>query len=124
VNRLLRSALFPLIVIVLLVYLAGETLLGDDPPTRQMSYAQAQQLLRDNPERVDEVTLRPNEREAVVKLADGTKAKTSGSSTWWPILTALLPFVLLFGFWIHLQNRSRRRAEEDLTAQVRNRSTA
>jgi cell division protease FtsH len=32
-------------------------------------------------------------------------AKGVGSSPWWSILSSLLPFVLLFGFWIFLMNQ-------------------
>ncbi|TML28384.1 MAG: ATP-dependent zinc metalloprotease FtsH [Actinobacteria bacterium] len=32
-------------------------------------------------------------------------SKGTGSSPWWSILTSLLPFVLLFGFWIFLMNQ-------------------
>src|SRR5262249_25693520 len=32
-------------------------------------------------------------------------SKGIGSSPWWSILTSLLPFVLLFGFWIFLMNQ-------------------
>jgi cell division protease FtsH len=32
-------------------------------------------------------------------------SKGIGSSPWWSILTGLLPFVLLFGFWIFLMNQ-------------------
>jgi hypothetical protein len=101
-DRFLRSALFPLIVIVLLVYLASETLLGGDGSEKIVSYAEVQQLVRGAPERIGTVTFRPNVREVVVKLDNG-------------ILTALLPFVLLFGVWVHLMNRTRRhRSSETL----------
>src|SRR5207248_10782225 len=32
-------------------------------------------------------------------------SKSLGGSPWWGILTSLLPFVLLFGFWIFLMNQ-------------------
>src|SRR5207237_1070303 len=32
-------------------------------------------------------------------------SKGVGTSAWWSILTSLLPFVLLFGFWIFLMNQ-------------------
>jgi hypothetical protein len=126
VTAFFRSALFPLIVIVLLVYLASQTLMADDPPTQQLAYAEAQRLLREHPERIDEITLRPNERTARIRLTDGTQAKTppgkNGSSDSW--LFGLAAFVIVAAIAIVLQNRSRSRDEEDLTAQVRNRSTA
>src|SRR5262245_16693910 len=32
-------------------------------------------------------------------------SKSTGGSPWWSLLTSLLPFVLLFGFWIFLMNQ-------------------
>jgi cell division protease FtsH len=81
------------------------------------------------------VTFDPNKRSIKVKFTTGTYAgktatvhypsdqsqnsfqnlleqqnvqfdsKGTGSSPWWSILTSLLPFVLLFGFWIFLMNQ-------------------
>src|SRR5439155_819661 len=73
----------------------------------------------------------PSKRQIVATLTDGKKVKVNypsdqsqvlfqnqlqkkgvtfdskgtGSSPWWSILTSLLPFVLLFGFWIFLMNQ-------------------
>jgi cell division protease FtsH len=131
VNRFFRSALFPLIVIVLLVYLASQTLMGGGKDTKKYTYSQLQEQVRDRPRSVEEVVFGPNKHEVTAKLADGTKIKThypsdqsqeafeqlliqekvqfdskgTGSSAWWTILTSLLPFVLLFGFWIFLMNQ-------------------
>jgi ATP-dependent Zn protease len=57
--------------------------------------------------------------ERLIMANSGTgDSKNSGSSGWWTILTALLPFVLLFGFWIHLMSRTeRRRSKETLISQ-------
>ena len=38
-NRFFRSALFPLIVIVLLVYLASQTLMGGDKNEKKATYS-------------------------------------------------------------------------------------
>jgi cell division protease FtsH len=130
-NRFFRSALFPLIVIVLLVYLASQTLMGGGKDTKKYTYSQLQSQVRNDHESVKEVVFGPNKREVTAKLTDGTKIKThypsdesqeafeqllikkgvefdskgTGSSAWWTILTSLLPFVLLFGFWIFLMNQ-------------------
>ena len=32
-------------------------------------------------------------------------SKGTGSSAWWTIIGSLLPFILLFGFWIFLMNQ-------------------
>ena len=47
---------------------------------------------------------------AIEHAVEGAKrvtfnAKGVGSSPWWSILSSLLPFVLLFGFWIFLMNQ-------------------
>ncbi|HET7856099.1 MAG TPA: ATP-dependent zinc metalloprotease FtsH [Gaiellaceae bacterium] len=130
-NRFFRSALFPLIVIVLLVYLASQTLMGGGKNEKKWTYSQLQGQVRNSPESVKEVVFAPNKRDVTAKLRDGTKIKThypsdesqraferlliqknvtfdskgTGSSAWWTILTSLLPFVLLFGFWIFLMNQ-------------------
>jgi cell division protease FtsH len=130
-NRFFRSALFPLIVIVLLVYLASQTFMGGGKDSKKYTYSQLQEQVRNRPDSVKEVTFGPNKREVKAELSDGTKIKThypsdqsqeafeqllikkgvefdskgTGSSAWWTILTSLLPFVLLFGFWIFLMNQ-------------------
>jgi ATP-dependent Zn protease len=129
-----RSGLFPLVVIVLLVYLAGQTLLSDGG-TRTTTYAEVQRVIRSRSQDVAEVTFKPNEREVVVKLENGKKiaarypntqaqvglerdlaarggpagSKHRDSSRSWKIVTALAPFMLLFGFWLFLRERIRRR---------------
>lgn len=135
-----RSALFPLIVIVLLVYLAGQTLYGDEK-TRTITYTEVERLIRDRPETVDEVTFRPSESEVVVKLENGSKLRAhypgtvppaepvtqaddrdsdGTSSPWWTFLTPLLPFALLLGFSVYLMNRiQRRRSNETLIPEAK-----
>ena len=133
-----RTGLFPLIVIVMLVYLASQTLFGDDE-TKTVTYAQVEQLLRNRPETVDEVRFKQSESEVVVRLENGSRLKAhypgampstgpgwdsvtqtggdgnSGSSAWWTLLTSLLPFVLLFGVWVFLMGRTKdRRSNETL----------
>ncbi len=128
-NRFFRSALFPLIVIVLLVYLASQTLLGSGKNEKKVTYSQIRQQVNDGT--VKEVLFVPNKREIKVTLTDDVKEKVNypsdesqvaferllqekgvnydskgtGSSAWWSILTSLLPFVLLLGFWIFLMNQ-------------------
>jgi cell division protease FtsH len=130
-NRFFRSALFPLIVIVLLVYLASQTLMGGGKDSKKYTYSQLQAQVRNEPDSIKKVVFGPNKREVKAELTDGTKLKThypsdqsqeafeqllikrdvefdskgTGSSAWWTILTSLLPFVLLFGFWIFLMNQ-------------------
>jgi cell division protease FtsH len=130
-NRFFRSALFPLIVIVLLVYLASSQLMGGNKNEKKVTYSQLQQRVSEDPQSIREVVFGPNKREIKAKLTDGKTlnvhypsdqsqldfekllqkhnvtydSKGVGSSAWWSILTGLLPFVLLFGFWIFLMNQ-------------------
>ena len=140
----LRNTLFPLIVIVLLAYLASQTLMGDDE--RKVPYSEVRRLVFSDPQRVDELTFRPNERRVVLKLTNGTTfradyprastppafeppmaqgagrdARDTGPS--WARgsnLVSLLPFILLFGFGVlvvGLGRRNRRRiSNEDFRA--------
>ncbi len=130
-NRFFRSALFPLIVIVLLVYLASQTLMGGQKNEKKQTYSQLIQRVEQQPDSIKEIVLDPNKQRASVELRNSDKfnvnypsdeslvqledhlqkndvlydSKGTGSSPWWTILTSLLPFVLLFGFWIFLMNQ-------------------
>jgi cell division protease FtsH len=133
-NRFFRSALFPLIVIVLLVFLASRTLLpGGSSDTQKMTYSQLIAMVEANPGAIESVLFVPKSREIQADLSNGKKVKVNyptdasqfafqqmledsstpiafdskgtGDSAWWNILTYLLPFLLFFGFWIFLMNQ-------------------
>jgi cell division protease FtsH len=133
-NRFFRSALFPLIVIVLLVYLASQTLIPKGKGAEKKTYSELIQLVKRDPGQIDTkkgVVFSPSKHSITANLVDGSKisvhypndqsanafqqllerknvtfdSKGTGSSPWWSILTSLLPFVLLFGFWIFLMNQ-------------------
>jgi cell division protease FtsH len=134
-NRFFRSALFPLIVIVLLVYLASQTLMHQEK-REKVTYSQLQTQVKTDPDKIQEIVINPNNQEMTVQFTGqngekGTKTKVAypspeslngfeklmtkegvnfdskgtGGSPWWSLLTSLLPFVLLFGFWIFLMNQ-------------------
>ncbi len=135
-NRFFRSALFPLIVIVLLVYLASQTLMGSEKKEK-VTYSQLQQRVDAPDNRIQSIVANPNKQELTVEMKPtggeekGEKfkvaypspeslrdfepkilaadisfdSKSVGGSPWWSLLTSLLPFVLLFGFWIFLMNQ-------------------
>jgi cell division protease FtsH len=131
VNRFLRSALFPVVVITLIVWLGTQTLMGHRKSAKKETTSQAQTLIQQNPTSIREVVFNPNKQQAQFQLQDGSKfnvyyptdqaqlhmqsllqehnvtfdSKGIGTSAWWSILTSLLPFVLLFGFWIFLMNQ-------------------
>ena len=130
-NRFFRSALFPLIVIVLLVYLASQTLIPKSKPAKKVTTSDVITRIKTDPRTIDIANFSPGKRQLQITLKDGTKQKVyypsdqaglylqsqlidhkvnfdskgTGSSPWWSILTSLLPFVLLFGFWIFLMNQ-------------------
>jgi cell division protease FtsH len=143
VNRFFRSALFPLVIIAALVWLAMQTLGGGN--SKQTSMPTSQFIQKVNSGKVistseTPVTIDPNKQsisgtvstpqgnqqvtvhyatdqsefaiEEAMKNPTGAgvqpvyfNSKGVGSSPWWSILTSLLPFVLLFGFWIFLMNQ-------------------
>ena len=131
-NRFFRSALFPLIVIVLLVYLASQTLiprrdaqteghlLGAHRPASRAANVtggevHADRATRSTPTLVGGDKIKVNYPSDVSAFAVEQKlqnesvtydSKGKGSSAWWSsLLTSLLPFVLLIGFWIFLMNQ-------------------
>ncbi|MBD0330535.1 MAG: cell division protein FtsH, partial [Thermoleophilia bacterium] len=129
-NRFFRSAFFPLIILVVLAWVAINTLTGDDDKAQKTTYSQ---LYRDvaNGASYTEFVIDPNKQEIVAKQGDDTKivvhypseeslatleeelrknriaydSKGTGSSPWWGLLTALLPFIILIAFWIFLMNQ-------------------
>jgi cell division protease FtsH len=131
-SRFFRSALFPLIVIVLLVWLASQTLLpGRSEEPQKWTYSQLIDQVRQSPETLDAVLFTPKAREIEAELTNGKTVKVNypsdesqiefqnlletqkvtfdsegtGDSPWWSMLTYLLPFALFLGFWIFLMNQ-------------------
>jgi len=130
-NRFFRSALFPLIVIAALVWLAVQTLSGHGHKTEKATLSQVETTITQQSETIKGAHFDPNKRALSLDLTDGKKvsvhypsdqytvilgnelrkanvqfdSKGPGGSPWWSILTGLLPFVLLFGFWIFLMNQ-------------------
>jgi cell division protease FtsH len=130
-NRFLRSALFPVVVITLIVWLGTQTLMGHRHAAQKKTTSDLYAQVRGEPSQIKEVVFSPNKHQAQVLLINDTKynvyyatdqsqadlqkllidkgvpfdSKGIGTSAWWSILTSLLPFVLLFGFWIFLMNQ-------------------
>jgi cell division protease FtsH len=131
-NRFFRSALVPLIVIVVLAYLAMQTLARGDEPTEQATYSQLIQRAQDNPGSIEKVVFQPRRQQLEVTLRGGDKLETihypsaesqvrfeeilaeqgvvydsegTGGSWWGTALIGILPFVILIAFWIFLMNQ-------------------
>src|SRR5918993_134114 len=129
VNRFFRSALFPLIVIVLLVYLASQTLIPRKDSQEKLTYSEFVEQAEEG--NVQEATFSPTRNEIKGVVVGGDKFKVNypndqsafaveqvlkkenipydskgkGSSWWSNLLISLLPFALLIGFWIFLMNQ-------------------
>ena len=73
-NRFFRSALFPLIVIVLLVYLASQTLMGGAEEREEGHVLGAPAAgERDQPQSIEQIVLDPNKQRATTELKGGEK---------------------------------------------------
>ncbi len=129
-SRFFRSALFPLILIVLLVWLASHTLLPNRDEHKKIAYSELINRVEADPELVDNLVFNPKSRSIEAEIgnqkvktnypSDESQAafqetleakgvafdsKGTGESAWWSFLTYLLPFILFFGFWIFLMNQ-------------------
>jgi cell division protease FtsH len=134
VNRFFRSALFPLIIIAALVWLALQTLGAHGTKTTPETLYQVLTTIKTQPGTIDHAVFVPSKQELDVYETQGAggkkivvhyagdqsqaqiqnlllnnkvnfDSKGVGGNPWWSILTSLLPFVLLFGFWIFLMNQ-------------------
>jgi len=129
VNRFFRSALFPLIIIVVLVYLASQALLPDRQEQRKITYSELIGEVKNG--NVNDVVFTPKRQQINATLVSGEKVKVNyptpqsaiqfenllraqktrfdskgiGSSTWTTLLFSLLPIVVLIALWIFLMNQ-------------------
>ena len=128
-NRFFRSGLLPLILIVLVVYLASSQLMGGNKNEKKTTYSEFIGMVETG--QVKSAVFNPNKRKISFETKAGKKgsvnyesdqsgpvitkklednnvnfdSKGTGTSAWWSLLTGLLPFILLFGFWIFLMNQ-------------------
>ena len=65
-NRFFRSALFPLIVIVLLVYLASQTLMKGEKQEK-VTYSELQTAVAENPGQFEEIVANPSKQQLTVE---------------------------------------------------------
>jgi ATP-dependent Zn protease len=128
----IRRFFFPLLVIVALAWLAAETL-RDDSSDNVVIYSDLIRQAERNPAGIDLVVFFPRSKKIEVHLktrrtftthypSDESQlalqqlleskhirfdSKGAGQSALWTLLSTLLPFVLLFGFWLFLMERTR-----------------
>jgi cell division protease FtsH len=129
VNRFFRSAFVPLIVIVVLVWLASQTLIPKSKNTAKLTTSEAIGSVESG--RVASAVFNPSKRAIDLKLTSGKKAtvhyasdqaqlkfqdilqanhvtwdsKGTGGFSWTALIGSFLPFILLIGFWIFLMNQ-------------------
>ena len=129
-SRFFRSALFPLILIVLLVYLASQTFGNRKEEREKLPYGSLITQVETTPTAVEDVLFNPKNK-SIESTISGTKFKTNypsdqsqadfqkilqekdvafdskgtGTNPWWSFLITLLPFLIFFGFWIFLMNQ-------------------
>ncbi|MDQ3669214.1 MAG: hypothetical protein M3377_02870, partial [Actinomycetota bacterium] len=75
-SRFFRSALFPLVLIVLLVYLASQTLLPQQDERQKIPYGQLVEAVDEQPDGVGNLLFIPKGR-AIEATVNGTKVKTN-----------------------------------------------
>jgi cell division protease FtsH len=131
VNRFFRSALFPLVVIVLLVWVASQTLIPHSKSEKKVTLSQFTALARQG--NVDDVVFTPSKHSISFTITSegGKKAtvhypadqavpaiistletkditfdsKGTGGFSWVSAFFSLLPFIILIAFWIFLMNQ-------------------
>ena len=127
-NKFLKSAAFPILIVILLVFVAQRLVVSESTAAPSPTFSQ---LLTDiEAGKIASVTMSVGEQELSVTTTDGETFTTGypdqyadtltqqletanvpltvegrGSTPWWTFLITLLPFVLFIGFWIFLMNR-------------------
>ena len=134
-NRFYRSAFIPLIVIVLLVWLASQTLIPKSSSSKSVTYSELAAKIQSDPKSFAEVVFNPNKRSITATTNETKDGKTKytvhypsdqsalefqnilernkvqfdskgvGGFSWASLIASFLPFLLLIGFWIFLMNQ-------------------
>jgi cell division protease FtsH len=81
VNRFFRSALFPLIIIAALVWLALQTLGSHGTKQEKQTFSQLYQTALTQPQKIDTVTFVPTKQEIDATLSDGKRVVVNYAST-------------------------------------------
>ncbi|HEX2504286.1 MAG TPA: ATP-dependent metallopeptidase FtsH/Yme1/Tma family protein, partial [Miltoncostaeaceae bacterium] len=127
-NRFLKSAAFPILIVILLVFVAQRLVVSDEDKAPPPTYPQ---LIADiQAGEVARATIKTESNEVSADRKDGQKIETGyipedtqsltgaldeakvpyeikgiPGSPWWSSLIWLAPFVLFIVFWIYLMNR-------------------
>ncbi len=127
-SRLVKSAVLPILIVILLVFVAQRLLVSDSSPSQAPTFNQLMTDIRDGD--IAKATMKVENQELTVVTKAGDTFTTGypddyaqtltdelqtanvpftvkgiPSTPWWSSLIWLLPFVLFIGFWIYLMNR-------------------
>jgi cell division protease FtsH len=132
VNRFFRSALFPLIILVVLAWVAVNTLTGDDGKVEEITYSQLIADVRTSPDKFEKVTFLPRKNEINAEVTGSEEiivvnypsdesqirlerllesrgvvfdSEGTGGGVWLGAILSFLPFLILIAFWIFLMNQ-------------------
>jgi cell division protease FtsH len=131
VRRFFKSAAFPILLVVILAFIAQRVITDDpgpEPPTYNELIKQKTGLIAEG--KIEEVDVNvkdstldvtqtngenfstgypPDAEESLINTLDAndvaTKVHGTGGSSLLSLLTYILPFILFFGFWIFLMNQ-------------------
>ncbi|HEX4519492.1 MAG TPA: AAA family ATPase, partial [Gaiellaceae bacterium] len=133
-SRLFRSAFIPLLAIVLVVWLASNTLMSKPRHASAdiTTYSQLWGAVQNGTTKFEEIVFNPSKRSITATEADGKTtvsvhyptdqsatqfetllrgkeikfdSKGTGGFSWTALIGSFLPFLLLIGFWIFLMNQ-------------------
>ena len=127
-NKFLKSAAFPILIVILLVFVAQRLVVSEGKASPAPTFSTLLTQIDDG--RIAQVTMKVSNQELKVVTKDGQKFTTGypddfadvltqklqaadvpltvegrGSTPWWTFLITLAPFILFIGFWIFLMNR-------------------
>ena len=127
-SKFLKSAAFPILIVILLVFVAQRLVVSSEPSTPAPTFDQFVAMIGQG--EVERATIKVESKEVDVTLRDEREFTTGypedysenlvnqleanevpfqvkgiSSSPWWSSLIWLAPFILFIGFWIYLMNR-------------------
>ena len=128
-RRFFKSAWFPLLIVVVLAFFAHQ-LISPGGQEETPRYDEFIAQVEDDPESIEQVTIKTKDHTVDVKEADGgeystgypenteetlvnslqrqdvpTQVEGTGGSSILSLLTYILPFILFFAFWVFLMNQ-------------------
>jgi cell division protease FtsH len=130
-SRFFKSALFPILIVIVLAFFA-QKLIGSSSHSPQQTFGNLLTELQAKPSQVRSLSLDQKSNSVSVTLTSGTKytvgypdsyaptlindahndispsnfdVQSKSSNGWLSLLTYLLPFVIFIGFWIFLMNQ-------------------